>query len=232
MVQIIDEIRKPSFSDQLFSGLSRASNEASTELPKFFGQRMLQERENEGLQRLTGQDFSGIPLELKKEFIKAHVTGKMQKQLEKENSLQIGLETIKRMRSLIRSAGPSNFIGGLFGGETTKNRAELEALGRSLIPLVAAGVPIRNQKEFEEYRKVITNPNARQAEFEGALNGLQDLFERSLGQSEVGEQRQEKKVKPKFNSKHPEHEAKARQLYKTFKDKERVRKELEKEFEF
>ena len=143
------------------------------------------------------------------------------------------------MRGLVSSAGPSNYLQGLGTGEVAQNRAELEALGRSLIPLVSAGVPIRNQREFEEYRKVITNPNARQAQLEGALNGLQDLFERSLAQLDVGEQEaaveapaMERKAKAKFNREHPEHQAKARQLFKKLKDKEKVRQELEREFEF
>ena len=136
------------------------------------------------------------------------------------------------MRRLIPSAGPSNFFAGLGGGETARNRAELETLGRSLIPLVAAGVPIRNQKEFEEYRKIITNPNSRQVELEGALNGLEKLFERSLGQTEESLEKSQQTGKVRFNPKHPEHKAKAEQLYKKFKDKEKVRKELAREFDF
>jgi len=114
------------------------------------------------------------------------------KQLEKVKMIETGLGTIDRMRELISSTGPSNWIQGLFGGETTKNRAEFEQLGRSLIPLVSAGVSIRNQKEFDEYKKVLTDPNARQAEIEGALDGLQNLLSREVeGRSEPSPEKKE-----------------------------------------
>ena len=62
-------------------------------------------------------------------------------------------------------------------------------MGTSLIPLVSAGVPLRNQAEFEQYSKVITNPNSLQSELEGALEGLENLINRQLGGS--GEQKPE-----------------------------------------
>jgi hypothetical protein len=235
MLQIIDE--QPSFAQQLAKGAGKSIGSFAGG----FGQGALQQREqkfNEGKAKQAyksmglSEELATLPMDIQKEFVKAHVTGKAQKQLEKENAMQIGLETIGKMRSLIGSAGPSNYVQSLFGGETTKNRAELEALGRSLIPLVAAGVPIRNQREFEEYRKVITNPNARQAELEGALNGLQGLFETSLAHSGASEKEPGREKKARFNSKNPEHQAKARQLYKTHKDKNKVREILEREFEF
>lgn len=184
-------------------------------------------KESEAIKRLTGEDVSGLSPEVRRDYFKNLTSGRMNKQQEKVMALETGLGTIQKMRELISSAGPSNYIQGLLGGETTKNRAELEALGRSLIPLVAAGVPIRNQKEFEEYRKVITNPNSRQAELEGALNGIQSILERSTDSVE-----EMKRKKQKFSSTNPEHRKKAEQLYKTYKDKEKVREALAKEFEF
>lgn len=229
MVNIIEESpKRPKFLDQLLGGVQRTTPHVAEALA---GQHRSRE-EAESIKRLTGQDVSGLSPELRKVFLEKHFGAQGAKMAEKHNSLSLGLQTINEMRRLIPSAGPSNYLQGLAGGETTKNRAELEALGRSLIPLVATGVPIRNQKEFEEYRKIITNPNSRQAELEGALNGLQGLFERSLAQSEVSEEKSEKQGRVKFNKAHPEHKAKAEQLMNKFNDKSRVRKELEREFEF
>jgi len=228
MVQIIEENRNPGFRERLLSGLGMAAQQGSQMIP----QMLMGKQQGDAIKKLTGQEVQGLSPELQKVVLEKHYGAHATKQAEKHNAMQLGLQTIDQMRSLISSAGPSNYVSGLFGGETTKNRAQLEALGRSLIPLVAAGVPIRNQREFDEYRKVITNPNSRQAELEGALDGLQGLFERSLSQSDVGEKPSSQTAKVKFNPAHPEHKAKATQLHKRLKDKEKVRKELEREFEF
>lgn len=146
---------------------------------------------------------------------------------EKLKSIENGLGTIEQMRGLISSAGPSNWVQGLFGGETTKNRAELQSLGRSLIPLVAAGVPIRNQREFDEYSKVITNPNSQQAELEGALNGIEKVL------TTAGEGRTKKSSKPKgsFDINNPEHKSRRDMvLKKTGGDRKKAQMILEKEF--
>src|SRR5260221_2355365 len=101
--------------------------------------------------------------------------------LEKVKSLQPGLETVKIMKELLRKGnlGRGSQIFGAFGGETARDRAAYEQYGRSLIPLVAAGVPVKNQREFEEYKRGITDPSVTDAEMEGALDSLQDLFTRS-----------------------------------------------------
>lgn len=227
MVQFLDRIQKnPSLGErfaQAFSNMGQQTPGVAQELLN----RSKSKEEAEAIKRLTGEDVSGLSPELRKDYFKNLTSGQMNKQQEKAMALETGLGTIQKMRELISSAGPSNYIKGLLGGETTKNRAELEALGRSLIPLVAAGVPIRNQKEFEEYRKVITNPNSRQAELEGALNGIQNILERSITGTE-----ESTKKKMKFSATNPEHRKKAEQLHKTYKDKEKVREALSKEFEF
>lgn len=184
---------------------------------------------------LGGGFSSGLSssMNLHSEMAKKLAGEKVNKQQEKLNAIETGLGTIEQMRGLLSSAGPSNWVHGLFGGETTKNRAELESLGRSLIPLVSAGVPIRNQREFTEYAKTITNPNARQAELEGALNGIESLLSRSVEQgSERTSKPKSMKKSSKFDVNNPEHKKKAEQLYSTYKDKEKVREILSREFEF
>lgn len=106
------------------------------------------------------------------------------KQLEKVKLLEQGRQTIAAMRAVGQKGNLGRFssVPGFFGGKTAKDRAEYEQLGRSLIPIVAAGVPIRNQREFDEYKKIITDPSATDSEREGALDALDGLLERSVGQ--------------------------------------------------
>lgn len=148
---------------------------------------------------------------------------------------ETGLDVIKGMKELVAKGnlGRGSGFFGLFGGETAKDRAEYEQLGKSLIPLVAAGVPVRNQKEFEEYKKVITDPSAPDSAIVGALNGLERIFEQKLSGSE-----KEKaagvnaKGKVKFDISNPEHKAKRNQLLKRFKNnRAKVKEYLDKEFE-
>jgi hypothetical protein len=126
---------------------------------------------------------------------------KQEKQLEKQKMIETGIGSIKEMRQLIPSLGPSNFIGGLFPGETASNRSKFEQLGRSLIPLVATGVSIRNQKEFDEYKKKITNPNAKQSDIEGALDGVENILMRQhTGGNLTSEEKEESPIE-KISSK-------------------------------
>jgi len=151
------------------------------------------------------------------------------KLLEKEK-FETGLNTISEMREILKrkNVGRGSGLLGFFPGETQKDRAEIEQLGKSLIPLVAAGVPIRNQKEFEEYRKTITDPSSPISSMEGALNGLERIFESKISQDE----KSEKRGKIKFNVSNPQHKAKRDQLMKRFKgDRERVAEILSREFE-
>lgn len=215
MVQVLPEV--PSFGTQLARGLGGGVGHGLSQAADFHKQMMLEQQK---ARSLAGQT----------------------KQLEKIKAMETGLGTIGRMRELVSSAGgwtsdPIQKLRSLVPGELQKDRAELEALGRSLIPLVAAGVPIRNQKEFEEYRKIITDPDSSPYQMEGALNGIQNLLERSI-ESPIEEEKESKisikpsKSKQKFSSSNPEHKKKAEQLYKTYKDKEKVREILSKEFDF
>ena len=148
---------------------------------------------------------------------------------------ETGLDVIKGMKELVAKGnlGRGSAFLGLFGGEVAKDRAEYEQLGKSLIPLVAAGVPVRNQKEFEEYKKVITDPSAPDAAIVGALNGLERIFEQKLSGSEQEKTGGAKgKGKVKFDISNPEHKAKRNQLLKKFKnDRAKVKEYLDREFE-
>lgn len=194
----------PSFGSQLGQALGGGISQGIGSALNEMLQQKQQMTTGKALAEYLGQpemasQIGQLPSDIQKEIAKSHFRNQQAKQIEKQNSLILGLDTLEKMKTLIPSAGPLKYVESLLGGDITRDRAELEALGRSLIPLVAAGVPIRNQREFDEYRKIITNPNSRQAEFEGAINGLQDIFTRSLENPKESNQTTKEKM-PKEQS--------------------------------
>ena len=233
MVILLPEVqreRRPSFGEQFGAALGSGIGQGLSTLPQHFAGKMANKRENEALKKL-GIDLTGIS---DPDIKKALIQGSMRKKEDKKESFQNGIEVINAMREIAsrKNIGRGSSVLGFFPGETATDRAEFEQLGKSLIPLVAAGVPIRNQKEFEEYKKVLTNPSSQLSEIEGALNGLERIFAQKLAGEDKEEAREISKSKRvQFNPSHPEHKAKAQQLYKTLKDKEKVREALQREFE-
>ena len=175
------------------------------------------------------------------DFAKELALAKQKQQLvQKENEnakFSLGLQTLDQMRELITKGNIGTNLGvGALGnpfrdlGETGRDRENFVQLGRSLIPLVAAGVPIRNQREFDEYKKTITNADATTAQLEGAIDGLQNIFTNKLSGDLKQESKDIKKIK--FNPANKEHKAKRDQLLKKFKgDQNKVREILSKEYE-
>jgi len=145
------------FSQSLFGGLSKGYQQGSE-----FAQKMaLQKQKSDLASQLKGKE-------------------------DDTEKFSYALDTLGKMREKLKGGK----VGTTFGfqlnpfsnvGSTGKDREEFAAYGRSLIPLVAAGVPVRNQREFDEYSKIITDPNASTGQIEGALNGLEDLFSRKAG---------------------------------------------------
>lgn len=189
MVQIIEENRPKSFREQLLTGAGRAASEASTEIPKFFGHKMLEQerkarqvRENQQLSELVGQDISGIQDQNIKKAIVENLLKSKAPIMEKIAPLQTGLQTIKRMREL----GEGGRLGktltrGIFGGQQAKERGEYEQLGKSLISL-ASTIPIRNQMEFETLSSKLYDPSLLDSEREGVLNAMERIITQSLQQ--------------------------------------------------
>ena len=155
---------------------------------------------------------------------------------DKTLNLRVGLDTIDEMRQIADKGniGRGSALFGFFGGETSEDRGKYQALGNSLIPLAAAGVSIRNQKEFEQYSKTLANPSAPLSEIKGALDGLERIIKSQLpeGKKDSSESKASKSGKIRFNPSHPEHKAKRDQLMKAFKgDREKVGEALAREFE-
>jgi hypothetical protein len=83
--------------------------------------------------------------------------------------------------------------------------------------------------ELKKQRDSLSHERDQLLDFK-ALNGLEDGQEESFEDEEDDEFEPTGK-KVKFNPNNKEHKAKAEQLYKKFKDKEKVREILSKEFE-
>jgi hypothetical protein len=139
-----------------------------------------------------------------------------------------GLETINQMREIAgkKNIGRGSGVWGtLFGGETAEDSAEFAQLGKSLIPLVAAGVPIRNQREFDEYKKVITDPSSQLSAIEGALNGIQKIFEEKVGGPGEGKSGTKPSKLGRVKPGTPLDEETAERLYKkSGRDREKMKK--------
>lgn len=205
MVQILE--RPPSFGEQLSRGFGGGLGSGIAQ-----GAQLAQQME---LEKHKAKSLAGAT-----------------KQLEKVKLMEGALDTVGRMRELLSSAGPSNYISGLFPGETQRSRGELARLGTSLISLVSQGVTIRNQKEFETFSKVITDPNSNQSELEGALDAIQRILERGGESSESSPKRSEmSSEKPVFDPSNASHKKTRDALMKKYGDsREKVQRELEKHF--
>lgn len=202
MIQSFKENPRPSFATQILGDVGRGIGAFGNEfLQQKLSQRQ-QANENQALQRLTGQDFSGIPSEMKKLFIQEmlkqqtsqareaqNLAGKVNteamkleaKKQEKLVPLNAGLKKIQRMEE-IGSKGNLGFGSGIksaFSSDIREDRAEYERLGKSLISL-ASNIPIRNQREFETLAHDLYDPSLTDATRKGILNAMKQIIQDSL----------------------------------------------------
>lgn len=227
MVQIIEE--SPSFGQQMGRGIGRMGGAALTGAVKGLDER----RENQRLKELTGEDYSGLTPEMKKILL----TNKVKQKEDINSKFESGIETIGKMREILEKGNVGRFssIMGVFPGETAEDRAKLRQYGISLIPLVAAGVPIRAVREFEEYKKIITDPSSPISEFKGALDALEGIFKGKINEkmSKSSEKNDDLSFeKEVFDIKNAKHKAKRDQLMKRFNnDRDKVNEILNREFD-
>lgn len=231
MVQIIQQPQRKNFGQQFAESVGAMGQQ----LPDIFGD-IIQKREgkerrskeNEALKRF-GIDLSDVE---DPDLRKTIVQNSMKQKASDQEKFSTGLNILDEMQSIVDKGdiGFGSQVMGFFGGDTARQRSEFEQLGKSLIPIVAAGVPIRNQREFDEYKKVITNPSSRLSEIQGAINGLRKIFDQKL--TSEGKEAKSSRKKMKFNPKNPEHISKFKQLDKQFKsDRKKVNEALAREFE-
>lgn len=212
MVQIIEEQRKPTFRDQLMSGLSQGSQTASTEIPRFFGEKLMeaerrkrQAMEDEQIGQLIGQDVRGIQDPKLRQIIVQNQLKSQGANAGKTASFQSALSTIKRMREIgSRGRLGKTLTRGVFGGEQAKERGEYEQLGKSLIQY-ATSIPIRNRIEFETLAEKLYDPSVRDKEREGILDAMERIVSNSLNEAggfQMGSQQKQTSERPPLSSFH------------------------------
>ena len=224
-----------SFMDQLGSGIGAGLAAGIQSSSENFARQVRTQEENEALKRF-GLDLSGVS---DPDIRKSLIQNTMKKKVEDKQNFSFAVDTLNLMKSIVDRGkiGRGSGITKYFSSDVARDSAEFESLGRSLIPMVAAGVPIRNQKEFEEYKKIITDPTSQDSEIYGAIDGLMNIFSRKLEEDDeqiasLFQPPSGKSRKVKFDISNPEHKAKRDQLLKKFKgDREKVHEVLSREFE-
>ena len=163
---------------------------------------------------------------------------KEDKNIEKAHTLQSMQGTIAQLKSMAENDVSGI---GIFGQwdptpEAQQNRGKFQTLSSELLSFYKTLFPrgITQQEFIRLERDYIPKPGEATNKMVGKLNGFVDLIERKLkeyGSEENGKEASDKKGKMKFNSSHPEHKAKAEQLFKKYGDKEKVREILKREYE-
>jgi|GEM_PF-4012408 hypothetical protein len=218
MIQILDSMpKKPKFLDQLMTGAQNAGQQ----LPGLLGNMA----ENQGLQRLTGQDFSGLSPEIKNTFLQKFMAKKAEDTQTKQNAIK----SLGEMREII-GRGKTGLNPFTMGPEGLGERSALDTAALNLEKIAAdmVGRGTLSKQRFEYLKERL--PSGWKTDQQNLQ--IIDQWEKILGEAEMGSE-SIGKGRAKFNKEHPEHRAKAEQLNKKFKgDRARVRKELEREFDF
>ena len=197
MVTIIDEYREPTVGERFGKAFSNLGQAAGREIPKFLlekenkKQQAIQEKNKQDREDYVQQQKFSHELNLQKEkygFEDASKASKLRgENQEKIAPLQAGLQAIADMRKIGSKGnlGRGSAIGGYFGGETAKDRAEYEQLGKSIISL-ASNIPIRNKAEFETLAHNLYDPSLPDSAREGILNAMERIINRSMQGLDTG----------------------------------------------
>lgn len=206
MVQILPNVRKPSFSQSLGQALGAGIGSGISSASQFAQQMALQKQ-------------------------KSKLDQKIQLEEVKSNALR----SIEDMRDII-SRGKTGW--NIFNMLTPEGRADRAALDTSALNLerLAADMVGRgtlSQTRFNYLKERLPSSYKTDAENQAILDEWKKILGGDTESLEDEKEKPSKKSKSKsmFDSKNPEHQAKAKQLYKHYKDKEKVREILRREFE-
>jgi len=156
-------------------------------------QQQLQQKDYYQSQGLN-PNIANMPESIQKEIVKWQASPDQNKM----QPLLTGLDIVSRQRDLLKKGnlgpkvaftGTGRKAGSTFSKEGIKDRAEYQRLGKSLISL-ATTIPIRNRLEFETLSQGLYDPNAKQEEIEGALEGMQRIIQNNLGATGSPQQQQ------------------------------------------
>lgn len=178
MIQIIDEIRKPSFRNQLMSGLAQGSQVAATEIPRMLMGQQQGRQENEALKRF-GTDITGIHDPKMRQLI-------VQNQLKGQGNkpdLSGAINALNTLESLVEKRGIgkgtrfSPFTGFGLGPESRRNRGEFESTQAAILPLFKSMFPRgMTEKEFKFIQEhYIPQAFDTEEKIRGKIKGLRQL---------------------------------------------------------
>lgn len=141
----------------------------------------------------------------------------------------VARESIAHMRDILEKGNTGWNFFNMATEEGRGDRAALDTAALNLERLAAdmVGKGTLSMNRFEYLKKRLPSGWKSDAENRQIL----DEWDRILSSEGGIRESSGKKGKVSFDMRNPEHKAKAEQLHKKFKDKERVRKELKREFE-
>ena len=166
MVDIIQAKRsQPSLSERFGQAFANAAQSGSQIIPEMLLGAKNAREENANIQDITGLNLSSIKdPKLRQNFVEHSLRSREAAdklrgaQQEKVATIKQGLQTIEHMQDLLKGGnlGRGSAISGFISPGVDYDRAQYAQLGRSLIPLVAANVQIRNKQEFDEYKQIMS----------------------------------------------------------------------------
>lgn len=171
-------------------------------------------------------------IEFQNEIRLAKEKEKTAKAEEKKNLSQTFGNILDQMKSLKEYVGPLNVAALNPFSETSGKRSQINTMRLSLEGLFR-DLTLKGQFPkaiYERILKELPQSSDTEQEYLNKIEGIENILS-SHYSDEKSPQSSKSKSLEKFDKSNPEHEAKARQLFKTYKNKDKVREILSKEFE-
>lgn len=151
-------------------------------------QQQQQRQQAQQLQNIIGEDISALSPEQQQLVLSAALQGQKgpsaqeAKAQDRSRAIDQGLSQVQQLENLIDQGNIGVISSRIPFPSTLEDVGQYEALSASLIPMLASGISIRNQKEFEKYAKILSDPYQSSYKLKGALRGLRKLLntERNL----------------------------------------------------
>lgn len=191
--------RYPGTAERMMKAFSQAGQQGIEGI----SQKLAGRKEDEALERLTGQNMSGLSPELKKTFVEKMMTaqgkGGDAKQQEAKRGYEVGLGTIKDIEGIIDDLGPLNM--GFHPFKSMNARQAYTTYANSLLGILST-IPVRNEVEFENIKKTLADPKAPVSKIKSSVAAAKKIITRHYeslgGQSET--QQSQKKERPPLSS--------------------------------
>jgi hypothetical protein len=113
--------------------------------------------------------------------IRNKAVDKSRKDVQHSSNIKAAIQTVQDMENIGNRGNLGRGSGILkeFGGDTAKDYAQYEQLGKSLIQ-VSTNIPIRNRQEFETLAHNLFDPSLPDQARQGVLDAMKSILNRSL----------------------------------------------------